>query len=52
MYVYVCMYVCMYVYMYVHHAHISGALRDQNRASDPLALESQMVVNCHISAGN
>lgn len=47
--VFMCMRVlsaCMSVY------HVPGALGGQKRESDPLTLESQMVVNRHVSAGN
>lgn len=32
--------------------HLSGALGGQKRALDPLKLELQMVVSCHVGAGN
>lgn len=32
--------------------HMCGCLREPGRTWDPLELELQMVVNCHVGAGN
>ena len=40
-------------YMSVHHTtYMSGACGCQKKVSDPLKLELQMVVSCHVSTGN
>jgi hypothetical protein len=41
-----------YIYVSVLCVCMPGACGGQKRASDPLELELQMVVNCHVSSGN
>lgn len=41
-----CIYVCLYTTC------VLGALRDQEKPSDSLELESQTVVSCHVGLGN
>lgn len=43
--------VCLCVCTYAYHAH-SGAHRGQKRTLDPIELELNITVTCHISAEN
>lgn len=55
MHIYVCDLFCIckcFACMYVCTPHLSGAQGGQNRASDILELELQMVVTYHMSSGN
>ena len=45
------MYEC-YASMYVCTLHVCSASGGQKRTSDPLELELQMFVSCHVGAGN
>lgn len=37
--------------MSVYHMYVSGACRGQKKASDPVELELQMVMSCHVGSG-
>lgn len=45
-----CANVCMHACLCISCMH--GACRDQERAANPLGLDLQMVVSCHVGAGD
>lgn len=52
-YLCVCFFMCVNILLaYVYTMYVSGACRGQTKLSDLLKLELQMVVGCHVGAGN
>ena len=47
---FMCMTVCLHVYLCA--VCLPGACRDQKRVSDTLEEDVQVVVSCHVGAGN